>query len=302
MKYSILFCLVFILINSKVEINHYKSFLKLTKDLLYDDDDSDDSFKICNKGKDRDICIKNNLPDSFLECCFLSAEFQNHGEDPQSESLCQALPKKIGEIENIVKLKQTKELIKEVYGFILVNIVNKEDDEKGEQKMPDDFSANLGIKCQDTNFNVDFSFNLTDDDRAKLSSENHCFFKIFNSTEDELPPYIDNTVKCENYLMRNDSLNAGLECGYIKVDAKLNENTQSMKSCFPFNYKLLKEITNLNLIKKLKEQYLTPMGLDSFNVHVEFYNSKGDKVTYDTNKSLIISINLLLLLFILFMF
>ena len=38
------------------------------------------------------------------------------------------------------------------------------------------------------------------------------------------------------------------------------------------------------------------------NVHVEFYNSKGDKVTFDSNKSIFLTNNLLvLLLFILFM-
>ena len=63
--------------------------------------------------------------------------------------------------------------------------------------MPDDFSVKLKMKCNDADIKTDFSFSLTDDDRDKLSSENHCFYPIYNATFDKNPPFIDDSVKCE---------------------------------------------------------------------------------------------------------
>ena len=277
--------------NSKVEINQHKTFLQITKDIL--SDYSDDSEK-CEKQKNttEDTCIAQKLIEPEMECCFLSAKVQYKGEE-MPESTCESLPKGLGEIKDIINLKQTKELIKELYGFVLVNL------NETETHLPDEFSVDLKMKCDDADIETALNFSLTDDDRDKLSSENHCFYPIYNSLSDKNPPFINNTVKCENFFMRKDSLNAGLECGYIKADAKMENMTQSMKTCFPFNYDLLNKVTKLKLIKKLKK-YIMDEDID--NIHIEFYNSKGKKVIFDTNNSMILSNSLLLLLFILFMF
>ena len=294
MHSSIIFCLVFTLISSKLENNHYKTLLKITKDILTDD--SDDS-EICEEQETQKTCTAQKLIEPDMECCFLSAEIKYNDQEPVPQEMCQSLPKGLGEIKDIINLKQTKELIKELYGFVLVNL--------NQTEMPDDFSVKLKMKCNDADIKTDFSFSLTDDDRDKLSSENHCFYPIYNATFDKNPPFIDDSVKCEKFFMRKDSLNAGLECGYIMAQATMENDTQSIKTCFPFNYDLLNKVTKLKLIQKLKE-YIMDEDVEFDNLHIEFYNSKGKKVIFDTNdtdtnNSMILKSSLLLL-FILFMF
>ena len=296
MNYSIIFCLVFTLINSKVEFNHYKSFVQITKDIL--SDDSDD-LEICEEQNNKDTCVAQKLTNKDNECCYLSGEIKYKLEEEQKSyygSVCEALPKEIGQLKEIIELKQTKELIKEVYGFVLMNTNVKEED------MPEDFSANGNITCKKTVIKADLSLSLTDGDKEKLKSPNHCFYPIFESisSDEDTPPFIDDSVKCEKYILRDDSLKAGIECGYVKAEAKVEGETQKLKTCFPFNKDLLKKITKLELMDKLRE-YIKKEGMED-NVHVEFYNSKGDKVTFDSNKSIFLTNNLLvLLLFILFM-
>lgn len=77
--------------------------------------------------------------------------------------------------------------------------------------------------------------------------------------------------------------------------------TVSLKTCFPFNYNLYNKITQLKLMNFLIEK-MKEAGIQD-NVHIEFYNSKGKKVSFDTNNSMLLKSNLLLLLLIiLFMF
>ena len=73
MNYSIIFCLVFTLINSKVEFNHYKSFVQITKDIL--SDDSDD-LEICEEQNNKDTCVAQKLTNKDNECCYLSGEIK----------------------------------------------------------------------------------------------------------------------------------------------------------------------------------------------------------------------------------
>ena len=315
MKYSIIFCFVFALINSKVEFTKYKSFVQIAKNMLeYEESDEE----LCESHNIERTCIAQTLKNEENECCYLSGEIQykDYDGDERSEDgfICEAVPKKVTELKEILEYKETKELVKEVYGFVLVN----ENDD-----MPEEFSGSGIIKCKNTEIKGDIDFSLTSDDKKKLKSENHCFYHIYstmNNDRDEeydydddepyeedddeeiyIPPSIGDKEKCEDKLLRDDTKDAGIECGYLKVETKIENQPVSFKTCFPFNKKLLSKITNLKLVKQLKEQYLDKLELEE-NIHIEFYNSKGSKVTYDTNKSIFLSNNLLLLLFfILFM-
>lgn len=291
MQYSILFCLVFTLIHSKLEINRYKSFLNVAKNMLSSEDDDDT--ETCTNAENQKTCVNQKIDDP-MECCYLSGTFTQKGKDPQQEKVCQALPNRIGDIKDIITLAQTKELFKEVYGYVLVN--------GDEEDMPDDFSSNIQINCKKVEIKTDFSFSLTDDDRRILSSDTHCFYPIYNSMEggdgDDFP-YIDDSVKCENYLLRSDSKKAGIECGYLKAEVTYEKQTQTAKTCFPFNKELLTKVTKSKLFKEYIN--MMNMGMDDIKFNIEFYNAKGDKVKFDSTRFLTSNL-LILLLFILFMF
>lgn len=286
MNYSIIFCLVFALINSKLEINHFKSFVQKAKNILNEESDSE----ICRAQETQKKCTAKSLDNSEMQCCYISAEVE-YNETKGNENFCEAVPKQIGELKEIIELKQTKELLKEVYGFILMN------KEEESAEMAEEFSAKGNIKCSNTEINADISFSLTEDEKEMLKSEDHCFYLLANSLDSDEPPVIDSSVKCENFRLREASKKAGIECGYIKAEGKVEGESVTLKTCFPFNYDLLNKITKL---KMLKEEF-KEMGLED-NVHIEFYNSKGKKVTFDTNNSMFLKINLLLLFIILFIF
>ena len=352
MKYSIIFCLVFALIYSKVELNKYKSFAKIAKNLLfnnhkkmdsddddynYDDDDDNydyndrydyddyddyDDNHMCRQRRIKDTCVAQSLSGKEMECCFLegSIKYTRYDRDViEDGSFCQMLPKEVDDAKEIIKLKQTKELVKEVYAFAAVN--------GGD--MPDTLSASGTISCPNIKeFKQDISISLTRADKNKSNRKNHCFYPIYKSIYDrdydyddddydyhdedydydedddydydyDIPPSIDDDEKCEERYLREDSKNAGIECGYLKVDATIKGRAASYKTCFPFNKEFLNKITKLKLIDEYKDQYLDKR---SDRIKVEFYNAKGSKVTYDTNKSIFLSNNLLLLFFILTLF
>ena len=292
MKYSIIFCLALTLISSKFEGNLYKSFIQEAKDMLYDDSE------LCQQHETKDTCTAQKITTSDMECCYIKAKSTYNGTESNQE-ICQAMPSQIGEIKEIIEFKEAKELIKEVVGYSLVNIEIKEDIPI---KIPDDINITANIECKNTEINSGFSLSLTDDDKKALKSESHCFYPLASSIkeDDEIPPSIDDSVKCEKFTLRQDSLNAGIECGYLKAEGKMEGQTVSLKTCFPFNYNLYNKITQLKLMNFLIEK-IKETGIQD-NVHIEFYNSKGKKVSFDTNNSMLLKSNLLLLLIILFMF
>lgn len=288
MNYSIIFCLIFTLVSSKLEVKHYKSFIQNAKDILADDSES------CKSQTTKNNCIAQKISDPEMECCYITAEMK-YNEKEESQKICEAIPKQIGEFEEIIELKQTNELVKEVYGYVIMNI------DDIEEEMPEDFSATANIKCKKTDIDVKFDYSLTEEDKKVLKSENHCFDPLVKSIAEGNISSIDDNVKCEKMLLRQDSLKAGIECGYIKVEGKMDEETRSLKTCFPFHYDLYKKITKLKIMDVAREK-IKETGFEG-NIRVEFYNSKGKKVTFDTDNSMLLKSNLLLLLLIfLFMF
>ena len=102
MKYFLLLCFLLALVDSKVPNQPFISFLK--NSLSADEEDP------CEQASEsKDVCLAKTLDNQNTQCCYIKMD--------NEENSCQPTPKPLSQISNIIKTKQFKPFVKEIYGF-----------------------------------------------------------------------------------------------------------------------------------------------------------------------------------------
>ena len=279
MKYSILLCLLLVLVNSKIEP---KSFLtKVIKNFSEDEDYGDEDDDLCYSISGKKECRNTLFPEKDLMCCYLSAKVE---EFPQEEGGCIPMPTVIDLFSDLASLTETKAIVKEVFGYYLYHINKEEIPEEYEEFLA--HKANINLQCK----NLDFSYNYepyTGKEKTILKSDSHCLQHISSSINDDEPPMLEDGTQCENFLLLESSEKAGVECGYLNIFAQKGNDTDNnitLSTCMFFNEKVLKKIFETDLIKKLikeakkkaEEEVKNPENLKSSEEDEEYPSEKGE--------------------------
>lgn len=265
MNYSILFCLLIALVNSKFE-----SFT------------SEDYLEFCPQNSTEKVCKASSFPpfiDTALQCCYYSVEV----EKVIKTSICQIFPTEVNEIKNIVESPTMLPLLRELYGF---SYYNKDSSE--EMDIP---NATVNVSCK--NGDISYStekFEYTDNEIKTLKSENHCLRKFINKAED----FEYDVGECSEGELLEETKSSDIECGTILFKVTLSNNLQiSYKTCFLFNFELYSNVAKLTknqLIKTFVISYIDQLikerakeqGFTISQYTAEFYDSKGNKIKYDS--------------------
>ena len=276
MKYILLLFFLLALTNSKLPKASFKSLLENFNSRDGEDEDPKDP---CESGSDdKDKCVALPVSEKNAQCCYITSVNQ----EDETEKICELSPKPLKDISNIIKAKQFKPLLKEVMGFAKYN---------GGEISPDDFGFGMDLKvhCKDGDIELNIEdIKYTDDEIKILSSGEHCL----NYT---LSGFIDEDTKdltCQNGKLLKSSKDAGIECGNLVVNIKGNSTEETFKSCMIFPFEMLSKMTMPPYLnEKINEiaSFFALIGVDK--ITIELSDSKGHKVSYDSDTGKIISNN-----------
>ena len=265
--------LLFALINSKLEFTPHLGNLKVLLDNNYASGFLDE--KLNCTGETEDQCVAESVPDEYYQCCYKEYPFM---EDILGS--CGKYLKDMNELKNLYNSKQYRAFEKEDLGYITY-VENGGEIQRKEE--------NLTCSNGQINFVEDGEFN--ENDQKKLKNENHCL----NKFESKYSNYSYDVGKCEEGLLTDNAKKAGLECGYMVFKIKINsEKTINYKLCYPFELEFQYETV------KLEHQYypfhaknfIKNYGYDNYESFTfEIYNTKGQKVKYDSKTDKIITEN-----------
>ena len=272
MKFKIIFCLLFVLINSKKEFN---PFFEKTVNILSKSYSSDSlgETDYCGEASTKDQCLAITNPKQNFQCCYMITK-----TDETSAETCQEFTENIESIKKIINTSSYKAVLKETFGYLKFVY--------GMQIPRTEINAN----CKNGQFSISTGNDVySQNDQTILKDNNHCFNKFYLKLANK-----DYDIgKCEEGLLLDSSKSVGLECGYFLINAKINsEKSISYKTCFFFNLDYLFGITTIEpeTFDNLVQPIVLSLGYSSFESYtVEFYDVKGKKVTYDsTTKKTII--------------
>lgn len=272
MKSSIIFFLLFALINSKKE---FKSLIENANDII-----NQDEF-LCSEGKfDAKTCLNTILPIDQVECCYLTSSIEEYNETIVSD--CYPLPKALKVVKNLEGLPAFKAAKKETLGFVKYNYEGSTDES---------LSISVQIKCRDDEITFKEE-KYTPEEKEVLTSQNHCL-NLFMNTMDQL----DLNPRCEDGLLLESSKNAGLECGYVSFNVKfkyIDFQIPTLHTCLLFDVFIYDKIVHSELGDGLKQllkesinqiigQY-SPVQYQAFidSFSVDFYDAKGNRVSYNS--------------------
>jgi hypothetical protein len=309
MKSSIIFCLLFVLINTKQEIRNTLS--QITTNIP----------TMCQESEaviTEDQCLNTPLDYKILQCCYLKLSIDG-AEEIANTATCTPMPKAVEAIKEVKDLSQFKAITKEMAGFIKYNYAT--------EYQQIDLSVTLDLKCNNVE---EMTFNVgkyTDEEKKILLSSDHCLKYTMN--------LMNPNIKCENGLLLDSSKQAGLECGYAAIEFKFKYGIDvplpSFKTCTIFNLDIYQRIINSGLgegikdilkgsINEVLETFLPQQKeliklIDSFRI--DFYDAKGNMVSYNStlndydvkpvtppseSKSFLLNISKYLLIFSLILF
>ena len=254
------------------------SFKSLLENFNSGDGEDEDPEEPCESGSDdKDKCVALPVSDKNAQCCYITSVFGN-----ETEKICELSPKPIKDISNIIKAKQFKPLLKEVFGFAKYT--------EGEIN-PFDFAIGMNAKvhCKDGDVELNIEeFKYTDDEIKILSSGEHCL----NYTISGLINNDTKDLTCQNGKLLKSSKDAGIECGNLVINLKGNSTEQTINSCTIFPFEMLSKMTMPPYLnEKINElaSFFALLGVEK--ITIELSDSKGHKVTYDSATGKIISNN-----------
>ena len=266
MKYFLLLCFLLALVDSKVPNQPFISFLK--NSLSADEEDP------CEQASEsKDVCLAKTLDNQNTQCCYIKMD--------NEENSCQPSPKPLSQISNIIKTKQFKPFVKEIYGFSKYGMGN---DKKME--IPE---VNAQVNCQDEDLNVHFGGDTYTEDEIKiLQSPDHCL----NYTISSILSYFKGEQKeydCKKGQILQSSKDADIECGTLTAHIKMGAQETNVKTCIIFSYDMFSKIT----IPSQYSQLITEGIKEKFGgkITVELSDSKGRMVSFDSETGQIVSNN-----------
>ena len=267
MKYTIIFCLLFILINSKKEL---KSKITEENSLIRNGFDLNLKKSTCDGTKD--TCKNIINPRENQICCY--NEYKYDGETKKER--CEAFPDDIDKRTEIYNSKEYKSYYREILGHNIYTSEEEEDEEDFAEKIEQIITCDKGV------YTVVYENNFNEKDQKRLKDENHCL----NIKEKKESDYRFDVGKCTDHLVLDSAKNADIECGYFVYNVTFESRTEFIKTCNLFNKNLITNMKKLNqiFVKYDFETIVETMGIDeevkSFTA--EAYNSKGQKIKYDS--------------------
>ena len=275
MKYTIIFCLLFVLINSKQEFRPPK--FSLLKGLTINNHDSNSDTESECDAESKSECKNQISPEEDEMCCYL--EIKIDGEN--MGGMCQSVGKNMEDLKEVYKMKEFKYYYREVMGFQIYNEGDYFPGGKTETK----------YTCKNFDISIDFENKYTDKEKNTLKSEKHCLYINSQKEKD-----IDFDVgECKDYLVLDSSKSNGIECGYFVYNITLESKKNVIsKNCNLFNLKFISKMAKMNENDMMDEEgakeIINEMGIyenvESFTV--EAYNAKGQKVKYDSKTKKVI--------------
>ena len=271
MKYTIIFCLLFILINSKQEFRQPK--FSLLKGLTLNNHDSNSNSDFECDAESKSECKNQISPEEDEMCCFLEIKY----EGQSMLGMCGSVGKEIEAMKEVSSMKEFKYYYRELMGFQIYS-------EGGGSFYPEG-KIETKFTCQNFDFNLVFENKYTDKEKKTLKSEKHCLY--INSHFD--------VGECKDYLVLDSSKSNGIECGYFVYNITLESKKNVIsKNCNLFNLKFISKMASLNENEMMDEdearQIIHEMGIyeniESFTA--EAYNAKGQKVMYDSKTKKVI--------------
>ena len=266
MKYFLLLCFLLALVDSKVPNQPFISFLK--NSLSADEEDP------CEQASEsKDVCLAKTLDNQNTQCCYIKMD--------NEENSCQPSPKPLSQISNIIKTKQFKPFVKEIYGFSKYGMGNEK-----KMEIPE---VNAQVSCQDEELNVNFGGDTYTEDEIKiLQSPDHClnytlstFLNFYKGEQKE--------YDCTKGQLLQSSKDADIECGTLTAHIKMGAQETNVKTCIIFSYDMFSKIT----IPSQYSQLITEGIKEKFGgkITVELSDSKGRMVSFDSETGQIVSNN-----------
>ena len=271
MKYTIVFCLLFVLINSKKERKHKFSLLKGLKGNDYDDESS------C-KADTKDKCKALPVPEEGEQCCYF--EYKLDGD--VSAKGCEEISNDDIELGDVFKMKEFRAMQSEAYGYNMIS--------EGETIRYKKMAQTL--TCKSGEYTLELNTNFSDNEKKILGDEKHCL-GIKEKKEDDIKYDVG---ECKNYLLTDSAKNKGVDCGYFKLSFTLDtKETVNYINCNLFNLKVLKKMAEKDSKYIIEEEdakdIIREMGKEGNIVSfvAEAYNGKGKKISYDsTTKKIVV--------------
>jgi len=266
MKYFLLLCFLLALANSKVPKESFVSFLDNSFSA-----EEQDPCQLASESKD--VCLAKTLDDQNTQCCYIKM-------DKESE-VCKSSPKPLPDISNIVNSPQFKPFVKEFYGFSQYGMTS-------ERKM--DFpEMNAQVNCQDGDLNLSIGGDkFTEDEIKILQSPDHCLNYTFSSISNIMGGE-QKEYDCTKGQLLQSSKDAGIECGTLNAKIKMGATETNLKTCVIFSYDMFSKINippmlNQKITEGIKERF-------GGKITIEMSDTKGRKVSYDSDTGKIVSNN-----------
>ena len=274
MKYIILFCLLFSLTNC---VKEFKPKFSNEKSLIMNNYDSNTQESIC-VAETKNECKALPNPDKDNICCY----FERKINDEMDNEYCSYFPYDVDKLGYMFKLKEYKAIQREEIGHDMVV-----DGENYPQKAEETVTCKKGVYSRviEANFN--------EKEKNILKDKNHCvniYYKKYSN-------YNFDVGECKDHIVLDSSKEAGVECGSLVYNITLeSKRTISYKTCILFSLNLfsyMNKINNLSIFSEnIVHKIINSMGIENDNYvsfTVETYNSKGQKIKYDskTNKVII---------------
>ena len=260
MKYTLIFCLLFALINSKKEYKHRFSLLKGLKE---------DDNGTCNADS-KDKCKALPAPEKDEICCYVESK-----EDKKTETACERFPKEVEEYGDFYGTKEFSAFYREQLGYEFIS----EDEEVPYKKLEEK------VSCKNGGFSFSLDTNFSDKEKDIFKDKEHCL-KVSKMRDDDIKYDVG---ECKNYKLTDFAKSKGIECGYFIMNITLDtKETVSSKTCDLFNLKILKKLAEISpneLFSEYEAQnIIDEMGIEG-NVEsfvAEASNGKDKKITYDS--------------------
>ena len=264
MKYTIIVCLLFVLINSKKEIKHKFSLLKGLKGNDYDSNSSCDA-------DTKDKCKNLPNPEEDEICCY----YVSKKDGKITEEGCDHFPSEILEIGEVYEMKEFRALERESTGYYSYSEGEAIRYKKTEEK----------ITCKKGEFTYVLDANFSDKEKKIFEDEKHCLH--IQEKKDKDITY--DVGECKDYKLTDSAKSNGIECGYFRMNITLDtKETVSSTTCDLFNLKAIQKMAKISTDDLFEEEdaieIIREMGKEG-NVEsfiAEAYNGKGKKITYDS--------------------
>lgn len=287
MKYALLLFALIALANSKLPKLSFKSLLENIQS-AYDDD-----IKLCEASREsKNQCTAtNNLTTIYSQCCYIS-------EKNIGESTCELFPKPLKDYKVVFDSKDFNPLFREIFGYSKYNYIPEE------EEIPSDID--IKVECSDGNLEFALNGKFTEEEENILTSENHCL----NYTVSSFINFGQKTeYNCKNGLLLPTSKNAGIECADLSLSFKGGAIEGKIQTCLPMAYDTYSKIKIPQYALDELKKAMSSFPFAPTQIIAELSDSKGRKISFDTetgeiisSNSIILSISKFLFLFSLFLF